>query len=66
MFCDIYRSDCTLITECHLSTVRFSSSLLLHLIAIDIFMTLLVSYYINSINIPLNQLMSAKDIPGIF
>ena len=66
MFCDIYRSDCILITECHLSTVRFSSSLLLLLIAIDIFMTLLVSCYIHTINIPLNKLMSAKDIPGIF
>ena len=66
MFCDMYRSDCILITECHFYTVRFCCRLLLHLIASDIFMTLLVSYYINTINRPLNQLMSAKNILGIF
>ena len=66
MFCDMYRSDCILITDCHFYTVRLSSRLLLHLIAIDIFMTLLITYYIDTINIPLNQLMSPKNIPGIF
>ena len=66
MFCDISRSDCILITQCHLSTVRFSSRLLLHLIAINIFITILVSCYINTINIPPNQLMSTKDIPENF
>ena len=66
MFCDIYRSDYILITDFHLSIVSFSSSLLFHLIVIDIFMILLVSYYINTTNILLNQLMPAKDIPRIF
>ena len=64
-FCDICSSDFILIIECHLSTVRFSSSLLLHFIAIEIFMTLLISYYIDTVNIPFNQLMSPKNIPEI-